>query len=107
MLKAIQRYVVENMDDLLKWDMHVARVLGAPAPQTLSSYSYKLEQEGKVVGKITRPIIDVVFGQWVMGEKEHCKHDFARVTELLGVATDGPIGQPAAEATETKQETSN
>lgn len=76
---AIQRYVHENFDDLLRQDMHLARVLGAPAPHTLSSYAYRLELEGKFWGKFWRPIIDVVYGSWIMGQTNHCKQDYERV----------------------------
>lgn len=86
--KAIRRYVTENFNDLLNLDMHLARLLGAPAPYTLSAYSYKLELEGKLGGKICRPIIDKVFGSWIMGQTDHCKNDYLQVTNGLQGTTE-------------------
>jgi hypothetical protein len=124
---AIQRYVTENFNDLLKLDMHWARVLGAPAPFTLSAYAYKLEQEGKLGGKVFRPLIDKFFGEWIMNEQNHCKTDYEKimseVTPTAATVDTTPVAsdtQPATEATndtiprpaqedngEQQQETSN
>ena len=76
---AIQRYVSENFDDLLKLDLKVARILGAPAPHTLSSYAYRLNQEGKFFGKVFMPLIDEWYGVWIREEPDHCKKDYERV----------------------------
>jgi hypothetical protein len=79
MKRAILRYLNENFDDLLELDLKLARILGAPSPHTLSSYSYKLEQEGKLWGKFWRPVIDKVF-KWLLTQIDHCKTDYNRVT---------------------------
>lgn len=76
---ALLRYLNENFDDLLNLDLSVARVLGAPAPHTLSSYAYKLDEEGKPWGKVTRPLIDDIF-RWLIDQPNHCKNDYERVT---------------------------
>jgi hypothetical protein len=75
----ILRYIVENFDDLLALDLKVARIAGAPAPHTLSSYAYQLEQEGKRWGKLWRPVIDYLF-RWLMDQEAHCRKDYERVS---------------------------
>ena len=47
---------------------------GAAGPdETMSSASWRLEQQGKLGGKIFRPIIDWLFSPW---QKDHCKHAY-------------------------------
>lgn len=76
MKSAIQRYVSENYDDLLNLDMTLARLLGAPAPHTLSSYAF-------LKSPFWRMVIDLIF--WVVwGQKNHCEKDYERVTKLIG-----------------------
>lgn len=82
----VVRYVKENFDDLLALDLKMARILGAPAPHTLSSFSYKLEQEGKPWGKFWRPVIDKIM-LWAIGQVDHCKADYDRVMGVPGVVT--------------------
>jgi hypothetical protein len=64
-------YIKDNFDDLLRADLKLARVLGAPKGWTLSGYSYHLEQLGKPWGKFWRPIIDKVF-LWLFNDVNHC-----------------------------------
>lgn len=45
-------------NDLLKLDISLARLLGAPKGATLSGHAYVMEQEGKPWGKVCRPLID-------------------------------------------------
>lgn len=78
MRKVLARYISENFDDLLALDLHIARLLGAPAPHTLSSYSYKLELADKRWGKFWRPIIDKIM-YYILGQTDHCKADYERV----------------------------
>ena len=42
------------------------------ADETISSRMYRYELEGKIVGKIFRPIIDKIF--WF--QKEHCRESY-------------------------------
>lgn len=74
----LTRYLNENFDDLLRLDLKMARILGAPAPHTLSSYSWLLESKGKPWGRFWRPIIDKLF-QWLLNQENHCLKDFNRV----------------------------
>ena len=74
MKAAIQRYVSENYDDLLNLDLTLARLLGAPAPHTLSSYAFEQSY-------FWRLVIDLA---WliVFDEKNHCEKDYKkRVSE--------------------------
>lgn len=77
----LNRYIQENFDDLLAFDLKLARLLGAPAPHTLSSYAYKLEQDGKPWGKFWRPVIDWIF-YWLREQINHCLDDYIRVVQL-------------------------
>lgn len=76
---ALLRYLNENFDDLLALDLKWARILGAPAPHTISSYAWKLEQENKLWGKLWRPMIDWIF-KWLLEQEDHCYKDFKRIT---------------------------
>lgn len=69
--KSIARYVNENYDDLLVLDLKIARLLGAPAPHTLSSWAYKNSP-------FWTAIIDLLF-YWLYGQRGHCKADYNRV----------------------------
>lgn len=69
--QALLRYFHENFDDLLKLDMKMARILGAPAPHTLSSYAYVMEQKGRWWGLFWRPIIDFLAKKFFKQEN-HC-----------------------------------
>lgn len=75
---AILRWLHENYDDLLKLDLSVARLFGAPAPHTISSYAYQLDREGNRLGKVLRPLIDALF-KWLKNEQDHCLNDYLRV----------------------------
>ena len=37
---------------------------------TISSAAYRMEQKGRIVGKLSRPVIDWMFS--VLGEENHC-----------------------------------
>ena len=37
---------------------------------TISSASYRMEQKGRLVGKLSRPVIDWVFS--ALGDQKHC-----------------------------------
>lgn len=78
MWSAIRRYIDENFEDLLKLDLKLARILGAPAPHTLSSYAYLLDTQNKPWGKFWRRFIDWLFWK-IDNQTEHCKKDFERV----------------------------
>ena len=65
-------YITDNFNDLLRADIKMARLLGAPKGYTLSGYSYELEQEGKLWGKFWRPVIDFIF-KWLFNDINHCK----------------------------------
>lgn len=68
----IGQYIEENFDDLLELDLKWARLLGAPAPHTISSYSH-------LKWKWLEPIIDWLFF-WLYEEQNHCQNDYLRVT---------------------------
>jgi hypothetical protein len=70
-LRVVQ-YIEENFDDLLELDLKWARIMGAPAPHTISSYSH-------LKWKWLEPIIDRAWF-WLFDEKEHCLNDYKRVT---------------------------
>lgn len=69
---ALLRYFHENFDDLLVLDLKIARLLGAPAPHTLSSWAY-------LKSPFWTDVIDDLF-LWFLGQEEHCRKDYERVT---------------------------
>lgn len=66
------------LKNLIRLDLNVAELLGAPHGFTLSGWSYKLEQEDKPWGKFWRPIIDWMFYQG------HCKDCYEK--EAQGIS---------------------
>jgi hypothetical protein len=78
MKRAILRYIVENWDDLLALDLKLARIFGAPAPHTISSYSH-------VKWKWLEPIIDAL-AIWLWSEFDHCYNDYKRVSGSVGAS---------------------
>jgi hypothetical protein len=69
------RYLTENFDDLLLLDLKLARLLGAPAPHTLSSWVH--HKRWKVLEKI----IDHFF-KWLLNQDNHCQRDYQRCLQL-------------------------
>lgn len=50
---------------------HVVLTLGAASPdETISSAVWRLEQDGRLAGKILRPVIDWLFSPW---GPDHCR----------------------------------
>jgi hypothetical protein len=63
--------------DQLLW---VVLTLGKGMPdETISAASYRMEQQGKLAGRVLRPIIDALF--WPI-ERNHCRLSFE--SEILG-----------------------
>ena len=51
--------------------LYVALTLGHGSPDdTVSSAAYRMEQKGRLVGRVSRPLIDWLFGN--IGDKNHC-----------------------------------
>lgn len=69
----IARYINENFDDLLVLDLKIARILGAPAPHTISSYAHL---KGP---RIWEKFIDGLW-LWLFDEPDHCRTDFNKVS---------------------------
>lgn len=57
---------------LIALDQLVTALLGGWPDETLSSYAYRLDQNGRLAGRIFRPAIDLVF-QVVIGQDAHCR----------------------------------
>lgn len=75
MREFLRRYISENFDDLLALDLKLARVLGAPAPHTLSSWAY-------LKSPFWTKFIDTIFS-WLFSQTHHCYADYKRVTNGL------------------------
>ena len=74
----ILEYVYDNLEDLLNLDLKVARILGAPAPHTLSSYAFL---EVNWFWKYFHRVTDALF-KWLLGQENHCETDYKRVAQL-------------------------
>lgn len=72
---AILRYLVENFDDLLQLDLKLARLIGAPAPHTLSSWIHF-----KKWVRLER-FVNFWF-KWLINQDEHCRRDYERCLQL-------------------------
>ena len=56
--------------DQLAW---VLLTLGNGSPdETMSAAAWRMEQQGKMAGRVLRPVIDALF--WL--EKDHCLHAY-------------------------------
>lgn len=75
----ILRYMKENYDDLLALDLSVARLMGAPAPHTISSYTHQLAKAGNPVACVAGVFIDATF-HWLLEQPDHCKSEYESVT---------------------------
>lgn len=58
---------------LVALDQVLTALLGGWPDESLSSYAYRLEQQGKVWGKVFRPAIDWLFSWY---EADHCQNSF-------------------------------
>ena len=53
---------------------YVLATLGAGSPdETLSAAAWRTEQEGRILGRIFRPLIDLLARPW---ERDHCRTAF-------------------------------
>lgn len=57
---------------LIALDQLINTLIGGSPDETLSARAYRNEQQGKVLGKVFRPVIDFIF--WF--DKEHCKTSY-------------------------------
>lgn len=58
-------YLKQN---LIALDQLVNTILGGHADETMSSRAFRTELSGKIIGRVMRPLIDLVF----FFDKEHC-----------------------------------
>lgn len=71
--------------DQLAW---VILTLGNGAPdETISAASYRMERQGKIAGRVLRPLIDLLF---LPLEREHCW--LAYQSEVLGTQLPSAYG---------------
>lgn len=57
---------------LIAFDQLINAILLGYADETISSRMYRFEQNDNIIGKIFRPIIDMLF--WF--EHQHCKNSY-------------------------------
>lgn len=55
---------------LIALDQLANALLGGAADETLSARAYRTEQQGKVLGRVFRPVIDWLF---IPFERDHCR----------------------------------
>lgn len=60
------------MQNLIALDQVGNTLLGGWADETLSSRAYRAEVDGKIFGKIFRPLIDLLF----FFDKNHCRNAY-------------------------------
>lgn len=60
------------MQNLIALDQTGNALLGGWADETLSSRAYRADRDGRLFGRIFRPLIDALF----FFEKEHCKNAY-------------------------------
>ena len=52
---------------------------------TVSSAAYRMEQKGRLVGKLSRPVIDWIFAS--LGDENHCFTSY--ISEKYNIPTKG------------------
>ncbi len=57
---------------LIALDQVFTALLGGWPDESLSSYAYRLEANGRVCGRLFRPAIDAIF-LTLFGQSEHCR----------------------------------
>lgn len=55
-------------NNLIAFDQGLNTLLGGYPDETLSSRSYRLDQKGKILGRVFRPLIDMIF----FWQERHC-----------------------------------
>jgi hypothetical protein len=73
-------YIRDNYNNLMRADIKLARLLGAPQGATLSGHAYVMEQQDKLWGKLWRPVIDLIFKR-LFGQEKHCEKAHAKDVE--------------------------
>lgn len=68
----VTRYLLQVA---VAFDQLLTAILGGWADETLSSYAWRMEREGKLWGVIWRPMIDWLFG--LIGQDHHCENAYA------------------------------
>lgn len=56
-------------------DQLVNTLIGGWADETMSSYAWRLEREGKFWGRVWRPTADAFF-RLFFGQKDHCRNSY-------------------------------
>lgn len=67
---------------LIALDQFVNAVFAGWADETLSSRAYRTERDGKLWGRIWRPIIDVLF---IWQVSDHCRRAYIKERERIHV----------------------
>jgi hypothetical protein len=68
-------YIRDNIQDLLRADLHIARLLGAPRGLTLSGWAHKEKSRWE-------PVINWFF-RWLWNQEDHCKKAYAEDLERM------------------------
>lgn len=63
-------------NNLIAFDQQLNTLLGGYPDETLSSRSYRLDKKGKILGKVFRPLIDMIF----FWQEKHCFESY--ISEL-------------------------
>ena len=72
MRKWVDAFLWWGLQNAIALDQFGNTLLGGWADETLSSRAYRAERDGRIFGKIFRPLIDTLF----FLEKAHCKNAY-------------------------------
>lgn len=59
-------------NNLIALDQQLNTLLGGYPDETLSSRSYRLDRKGKLLGRVFRPLIDIIF----FWQDKHCYNSY-------------------------------
>lgn len=68
----MKRYLLQV---LIAFDQFLCTLVGGWADESLSSYAYRLDRDGKFWGRVWRPVTDWVF-YVLFGEERHCFNSY-------------------------------
>ena len=70
-------------------------LIGGSADETLSARSYRAHRDGKILGKLFMPPIDLVFGLWQ--GPNHCRNAYIKEFERKNYPEEYRAGVPIFE----------
>ena len=89
----MKQYLLNNA---IAFDQQVNTLLGGSPDETLSARAYRAHRDGKILGKLFMPPIDLVFGLWQ--GPNHCRNAYIKEFERKNYPDEYRAGVPIFES---------